>query len=41
MKKKFERKKKNFFLYQECTDTLLDKLDVELQMATHELTSYK
>ncbi|CAF3336276.1 unnamed protein product [Rotaria sp. Silwood1] len=28
-------------LCQECTDTLLDKLDVDLQMATHELTSYK
>jgi beclin 1 len=28
-------------LCQECTDTLLDKLDVDLQMATHELTSYQ
>lgn len=32
-----------FYVYknQECTDTLLDKLDVDLQMATHELSSYK
>ncbi|CAF0751871.1 unnamed protein product [Didymodactylos carnosus] len=28
-------------LCQDCTDTLLDKLDNDLQMATHELTSYK
>ncbi|UJR25442.1 hypothetical protein I4U23_006789 [Adineta vaga] len=28
-------------LCQECTDTLLDKLDVDLQMASHELQSYQ
>ncbi|CAF1180489.1 unnamed protein product [Adineta steineri] len=28
-------------LCRECTDTLFDKLDVDLQMTTHELTSYK